>query len=299
MKLIPQREADVVHVRARDKTRFRVLDFDAFVVETAHAIVAFFHYIRELWQRRGLVRVLAARELKSSYEMNVVGFAWWLLEPLSMTAVYYVLVNILRHSTSKDPTQFLSILISLLSFKWFTQSIIGSMGVVRANSSLVTDVYFPRALLPVTELVTGLAHFGVGLLTVPLFMLFVHVGPSLALVWLPVVMAAQFLFMLGLAYPLSVWGLTYRNLPGLTANILRLWFYLSPGLYTLASVPPRGRTLMQFNPLTGIFQGYRGAILTHNAPDWTLLYTAAVGVVGVVFGGWYFTRREANFGKLL
>ena len=58
MKLIPQREADVVHVRARDKTRFRVLDFDAFVVETAHAIVAFFHYIRELWQRRGLVRVM-------------------------------------------------------------------------------------------------------------------------------------------------------------------------------------------------------------------------------------------------
>jgi ABC-type polysaccharide/polyol phosphate export permease len=299
MKLIPQREPDVVHVRAREKSRFRVLDFDEFVVETGHAVVGFFHYIRELWQRRALVRVLAARELKSTYEMNVVGFAWWLLEPLSMTAVYYVLINILQHGSSRDPTQFLSILVALLSFKWFTQSIVGSMGVVRANSSLITDVYFPRALLPVAELVTGLAHFGVGLLTVPVFMLFVHVGPSRALVWLPVVIAVQFLFMLGLAYPLSVWGLTYRNLPGLAANILRLWFYLSPGLYTLASVGSRFRGLMQLNPLTGIFQGYRGAILTHQAPDWTLLYTAAVGAMAVVLGGWYFTRREPHFGKLL
>lgn len=299
MKLIPHREADVVHVRARERTHLHLLDFDNFVVETGHGIVAFFHYIRELWQRRGLVRVLAARELKSTYEMNVVGFIWWLLEPLSMTAVYFVLINILRRSPSQDPTQFLSILTALLAFKWFTQSIIGSMGVVRANSSLVTDVYFPRALLPLTELVTGLAHFGVGLLTVPVFMLLSHVGPSPALLWLPVVIAVQFLFMLGLAYPLSVWGLNYRNLPTLTANVLRLWFYLSPGLYTLDVVPARFRTLMKFNPLTGIFQGYRGAIITHTPPDWTLIYTAGVGVIAVVFGGWYFSRREPHFGKML
>jgi homopolymeric O-antigen transport system permease protein len=299
MKLIPQREEDVVHVRARQATRIRVLDFDNFVVETGHGIVAFFHYIRELWHRRGLVRVLASRELKSTYEMNIIGFAWWLLEPLSMAAVYYVLINILRRSPTNDPTQFLSILTALLAFKWFTQSIIGSMGVVRANSSLVTDVYFPRALLPVTELVTGIAHYGVGLLTVPVFMLLAGVGPSMTLLWLPLVIAVQFLFMLGLAYPLSVWGLNYRNLPTLTANLLRLWFYLSPGLYALSTVPARYQTLMKFNPFTGIFQGYRGAIITHTPPDWTLAWTAAVGVITVVFGGWYFSRREPHFGKML
>ena len=300
MKLIPTREPDVVHVRAQQGTRFRILDFDNFVVEVGHAVVAFFHYIRELWQRRTLVRVLAARELKSTYEMNLVGFGWWLLEPLSMTAVYYVLLNILSTRTAADPTQFVSILISLLSFKWLSQALVGSMGVVRGNSSLITDVYFPRALLPLTQLVTGMAHFGVGLLTVPIFMLVFGVGPSFALLWLPIVIAVQFLFMLGLAYPLSVWGLNYRNLPGLMGNILRLWFYLSPGLYTLSRVPEgTPRTLMQFNPLTGLFQGYRGAILTHQSPDWTLAWTALLGVVFVVFGGWYFTRREPHFGKML
>jgi ABC-type polysaccharide/polyol phosphate export permease len=300
MKLIPQREADVVHVRARQNEKIRILDFDNLVVEIAHGVVAFFHYIRELWQRRMLVRVLAARELKSTYEMNIVGFGWWLLEPLSMAAVYYVLINILTNRGAGDKTLFLSILISLLSFKWLSQSLIGSMGVVRANQSLVTDVYFPRALLPLTELVIGMAHFGVGLLTVPVFMLVFGVGVSPTLVWLPIIMAVQFLFMLGLAYPLSVWGLTFRNLPNLMSNILRLWFYLSPGLYVLSTVPSgRARTLMRFNPLTGIFEGYRGAIITQRSPDWTLAWTAFIGVLFVVFGGWYFTRREPHFGKML
>jgi len=113
------------------------------------------------------------------------------------------------------------------------------------------------------------------------------------------VVAVQFLLMLGLAYPLSVWGLNYRNLPNLMSNILRLWFYLSPGIYTLDSLSPRFRGLMRLNPLTGIFDGYRRAIITHRAPDWTLAYTAAIGLVAVVFGGWYFTRREPHFGKML
>ncbi len=300
MKLIPPREPDVVHVRARHASKVRILDFDSFVVETGHGIVAFFHYVRELWQRRALVRVLASRELKSTYEMNIVGFGWWLLEPLSMAAVYFVLINILRRSPSNDPTQFLSILISLLSYKWLSQSLIGSMGVVRANSSLITDVYFPRALLPFTQIVIGLAHFGVGLVMVPFFMFIFGVGVSSSLLWLPVVIAVQFLFSLGLAYPLSVWGLNYRNLPGLMSNILRLWFYLSPGLYTLSAVPAgRAQTLMKLNPLTGLFEGYRGAILTQTPPGWPLAYTAVVGAFLVVFGGWYFTRREAHFGKLL
>jgi ABC-type polysaccharide/polyol phosphate export permease len=299
MKLIPTREADVIHVRAQHHTRARFLDFDAFVVETGRAIVAFFHYIRELWQRRTLVPVLASRDIKSTYEMNIVGFGWWLLEPLSMTAVYYVLLNIIRQKTTNDPTQFLSILVVMLAFKWLTQSLVGSMGVVRSNASLVTDVYFPRALLPLTQLVTGLAHFGIGLLTIPVFMFLFGVGPSPALIWLPLVIAVQFLFMLGLAYPLSVWGLTYRNLPGLMGNLLRLWFYLSPGLYGLDAVPARFRVLMRFNPLTGIFLGYKGAIITRQAPDWSLAWTALIGVMFVVFGGWYFTRREPHFGKLL
>ncbi|MGZ4141800.1 MAG: ABC transporter permease [Actinomycetota bacterium] len=300
MKIIPSGDPDLIRIRARESESLRLLDFDRAIIEVGRAFVAFVRYARELWNRRSLVRVLAGRDLKGSYEMNIVGFGWWLLEPLSLTVVYYVLINILQGSATKnDPTRLLSILIAMLPFKWFTSSLIGAMSVVRSNASLVNDIYIPRALLPISQLATGLAHFCVGLIVVPPFMAILGVGPSWALIWLPVVMVVQFVFMLGIAYIFAVWGLNYRNLPGLMGNLLRLWFYLSPALYPLTRLHGFSRTLMQFNPLTGIFQGYRGAILTHQAPDWTLLYTAVLGAIITIFAGWYFSRKEPHFGKML
>ncbi|MGZ7032718.1 MAG: ABC transporter permease, partial [Thermoanaerobaculia bacterium] len=153
MKIIPPHEPEVLRIRARESERIRLLDFDKAIIEVGRAFVAFVYYARELWNRRHLVRVLAGRDLKGSYEMNIVGFGWWLLEPLSLTIVYYVLINILQGSkTAGDPTRLLSILIAMLPFKWFTASLIGSMGVVRSNASLVNDIYIPRALLPITQL---------------------------------------------------------------------------------------------------------------------------------------------------
>ena len=310
MSLIPPRDPNLVWIKARQHNKIRILDFDQFLTELGHGIVAFLRYIGELWQRRGLISVLAGRDLKGQYEMNIVGFAWWLLEPLSMTAVYYILINILQGGKGGDPIRVLTILVATLPFKWFVQSLIGSMGVVRGNASLVNDVYIPRALLPLAQLAIGLAHFGVGLLVVPLFMLLLHVTPTWNILWLPVVIAVQFIFMLGIAYIFAVWGLNYRNLPNTMNNLLRLWFYVSPALYPLTQVTGKVRVLMYLNPLTGLFQGYRGALLhsvrdlktgavLNTGPDWTLIYTLVCGVVLSILGGWYFTRREAHFGKLL
>lgn len=258
-------------------------------------------YMAESWQRRDLVRVLAGRELKSNYEMNIIGFIWWLLEPLSLTLVYYVLMDIVSGSSTHEPNRLLFILVSLLSYKWLASALIGAMGSVRANANLITDLYFPRALLPITEVSVGLAHFLVGLLVVPLVMLMLGVTPSWHLIFLPLVIAVQFLFAVGLSYPMSVWGLNYRNLPGLTSNILRLWFYMSPGIWALSRLSdhPLASKLIRLNPLTGLFESYRGAIFTRQAPGWDLAWTAAFGLLAAVIGGAYFIRREAQFGKEL
>ncbi|HJR18996.1 MAG TPA: ABC transporter permease [Actinomycetota bacterium] len=265
-------------------------------------------YLREAWDRRSLVGVLASRELKSNYEMNLIGFAWWLLEPLSLTLVYVVLVSVILDAG--QPAFPLYILTALLSFKWLTGSLGGAMGVVRSNANLIQDLYFPRALLPVTEVVVGLAHYLVGLLIVPIFMAIYGIEPTWQLVFLPAIIAAQFLLCLGLAYPLSVWGLNYRNLPGLVGNLFRLWLYLSPALWSLERDVhnPTHRLLIKLNPLTGLFESYHGVIgvspasdtaTQHITPGWPLAYSAAFGCVALVLGGWYFIRREAQFGKML
>ena len=303
----------VTRIKARPADAPRALDFDTLVVENAKKLVSFREYVKEMWHRRTLVRVLAGRQLKSSYELNLVGFAWWLLEPLSLAAVYYVLVTVLTRRS--DSSYVLVVLVSLLPFKWFQSSVIQSMTTVRGNASLVTDVYFPRALLPVTETMIGLAHFGVGLLVLPFFMLALNRWPGPQIIFLPLVVAVQLVFTLGFSYPAAVWGLNYRNLPGLFGNMLRLWFYLSPALYELSRFTvPWQRTVMRLNPLTGLFEGYRGAFglagftpnpitkLTNyhsEAPGWDLVWTAIVAVIMLAAGSWYFTRREAQFGKVL
>lgn len=271
-------------------------------------------YLKECWERRSLVSVLTSRELKGSYEMNIVGFAWWLVEPLSLTLVYVVLVQLILKTA--EPAFPLFILTALLPFKWLNQSVLGAMGTMRINASLVTDVYFPRALLPFADTVNGLAHFLVGLLVIPFFMIPYRIHPSWHLVFLPVAIAAQFLLTVGLAYPLAVWGLYYRNLPNLMGNILRLWFYLSPALWAMSRINPKhhGKILLvKLNPLTGIFEGYRGAlglvskrvapdkppINIHQVPGWELAWAAGVGVLLLIVGGYYFYRRESAFGKYL
>ena len=303
----------VMRVKAPAADAPRALDFDTLLYENARKLVTFRNYLREMWERRSLVQVLAGRKLKSEYEMNIVGFAWWLLEPLSLAAVYYVLVTVLTSST--DSKYMLVVLVSLLPFKWLQSSVIQSMTTVRSNANLVTDVYFPRALLPVTETSIGLAHFGVALLVLPIFMFALKVAPGPQLIFLPVIVVVQLVFTLGMAYPMAVWGLNYRNLPGLMANMMRLWFYLSPGLFELSRFTKGWqRGLMRLNPLTGLFESYRGVFglsgftrdpvtkATHYhfaAPGFDLVYTAVVGALMLGLGAWYFTRREAQFGKIL
>ena len=261
-------------------------------------------YLRELWSRKELVRVLASRELKSQYEMNVIGFAWWLAEPLTLTAVYVLVATAFGVEIDAYP---LFVLCALLPFKWLSSALVGSMGTVRLNGQLVTDVYFPRALLPLVENFVGLAHFAVGLAVIPIFMLSYADDlpgvPSIHLLWLPVVIAVQSLLILAFAYPMSVWGLYYRNVTNLSGNILRLWFYASPGIWKLemleGEVPGWVITLVKLNPLTGLFLSYRGALYSGEPPGWELAYTAGVAVVMLVLGFRYFIHREAQFGKLV
>lgn len=292
--------SQVIRIRARQSGAFRVLDSDSLLVETARAAVTFRDYVKELWQRRSLVRVLAGRQLKSNYEMNIVGFGWWLLEPLSLTIVYVVLMDFILHRADPKPYP-LFVLTALLPFKWFVSSLLGAMGTVRANSSLVTDVYFPRALLPITEIATGLAHFGVAMIVVPFVMFFYGIAPTWHLIFLPVAVFAEFILILGLAYPMSVWGLNYRNLPGLTNNLIRLWFYLSPALWSIEGRVKGDllQNIVRLNPLTGVFTTYHNAVFFHKPPGWEVLWTLFVGLTMCFFGGWYFTRREPNFGKML
>lgn len=276
------------------------------IVENVPRLASYGAYLREVWDRRGLVRILSARKLRANYELSLVGFGWWLLEPITQTAVYFVLFNVIFNGRRENFIVWL--LAALLPYKWFRQTVLQSMGTVRANANLISDLYFPRALLPIADMSVALSHFLVGLLIFPPVLL-IHglwFTPKLAI--LPLVMAVQLLLSLGFAYPFAVWGLYYQNLQNFSGNLLRLWFYLSPSIWAVEDLrnriedPERFemiRTIIRLNPLTGLFEGYRSALLGMPIRWADLAITMAWAVAMLVLGSYYFTRRESQFGKLL
>lgn len=267
---------------------------------SAERTVSMRFYLRELLARRDLIRVLVGRELKSQYEMNIVGFTWWLLEPASLTMVYVLVVQVIFDKGK--PGYPLLVLCALLAYKWLASALIGSMNTVRGHANLITDVYFPRALLPLVEVVVGLAHFLVGLCIIPILMVaYRHdiAGASWQLLWMPLIVFVEFVLILGLAYPMTVWGLRFRNLSNLSANLFRIWFYLTPGIWELSDIADRPNfvLLVKLNPLTGIFVSLKNVILHAQRPDWELGWSFLCGLLFIALGARYFIKREAQFGK--
>lgn len=270
---------------------------DAELIENDSRLSSYGAYLRELWDRRGLVRILSARKLRANYEMTLVGFGWWLLEPITQTMVYFVLFNVIFGGRRENFIVWL--LAALLPYKWFRQTVLQSMGTVRANANLISDLYFPRALLPIADMSVALSHFLVGLLVIPPVLLLHGLWFTPRLSILPLVMGVQLLLSLGFAYPFAVWGLYYQNLQNFSGNLLRLWFYLSPSIWAIEQAPEKFHWLIRLNPLTGLFEGYRSAFLGHPIKWADLGVTAAWAVVMLLVGSFYFTRRESQFGKLL
>jgi ABC-type polysaccharide/polyol phosphate export permease len=268
------------------------------VVENVPRLASYGGYIRETWQRRSLVRVLASRKLKANYEMTLVGFAWWIFEPLSLAMVYFVLFNII---SNRGPEFMVLLLSALLPYKWLRQTIIASMNTVSANANLVSDIYFPRALLPMTDLAVGASHFGIALLLMPPLMAVFGFPFTAKMFLLPVIIAIEAVLALGLAYPSAVWGLYFQNLSNFSGNFIRMWFYLSPSLWTLEEIDSGAwyYGLVRANPLTGLFEGYRSVFLGAPLHLVDLAITCAWAIVLFLIGSYYFTRRESQFGKLV
>ena len=266
-------------------------------VENVPRLASYGGYIKETWDRRGLIRVLASRKLKANYEMSLMGFIWWIFEPLSLALVYFVLFGVIFNG--REPDFIVHLLAALLPYKWLRQTILQSMNTVSANANLVQDIYFPRALLPLTDLTVGLSHFGIALLIMPPLMLLHGVPFTWNILLLPVCVLVTGILALAFAYPAAVWGLYFQNLSNFSGNFIRLWFYLSPSVWDISRAPERWHWLIRLNPLTGIFEGYRSVFLGRELHLADLAYSAGFGLVVLFFGSYYFTRRESQFGKLV
>jgi ABC-type polysaccharide/polyol phosphate export permease len=261
--------------------------------------------VRDIRSRRRLIRYLVLADLKKKGADTVLGNVWWVLDPLLQMLVYVLLVSIILNKTQPDYPLF--IFAAILPWKWFTTAITDAIYSVSSQDRLIKQLQFPKIVLPTAATVAGVVNFAFGFIALGgLLLLFYRDRATPSLVLLPVIAAVQFVFTLAIAYAVAAINVFYRDVGNVSRHALRLWFYLSPGLYgvaTLQTIAVNHKILIQlmsFNPFFTLFNAYRAVIYDGQQPDWTSLAVLLVGSVGLLLlTTVLFKRVEPSFAKVL
>ena len=267
--------------------------------------------IEDIRSRRRLVRYLVQADVKKKGADTLLGNFWWVLDPLLQMGVYVVFVSLILDV--KTPDYPLFVLSAILPWKWFTTSVADASSSVVSQEKLIKQIQFPKLVLPVAATTAGVVGFAFGLLPLAGIMLLYPDRISPFLVLIPVIAVVQYVFTLGVSFLVSAINVFFRDLGNLLRHFLRLWFYLSPALYSMAVLDasatfqqnPLLRTLAHANPFAILFESYRAVIYGQpdgvpHAPDWLPLFALlGASVVLTAIGAIVFKRLEPTFAKVL
>ena len=261
--------------------------------------------VAEVTQRRRLIRYLVQADIRKKGADTLLGNLWWVLDPLLQMAVYVVLVSVVFNRGVEDYPIF--IFAAILPWKWFQSTVQDAITSVTGADRLIRQIQFPKLVLPVASAFAGVVNFAFGLIPLVALMLLLYRDRlSATLVLIPVIAVVQFCFNVAVAVGLAALNVFYRDIGNLSRHALRLWFYLSPGLYAIEllqekteHIPVVGQLLLA-NPFAILFTAYRDVIYNDQSPDWSGLAALLVGSL-VLLGltTLLFKRVEPSFAKVL
>jgi lipopolysaccharide transport system permease protein len=222
----------------------------------------------------------------------------WLVDPFALVGVYLLLVTFIVHRT--QPAVGLSLACSIIPFQLLTMTVSNSLGAVQLRRSIIANMRFNRMLLPISTTLTEAVGFGASLVLLALMMAVYGIAPSTSNLWLPAVLLTTVLFGVAVAYPMTLIGVWAPDLRGLMLSAVRAAYFLAPGLVTLAAIHGRTGGLVQLNPLTGLFEALRHAVLYRSAPPaWELLYPLMVAALILLVFVPLYAREQGHFAKVL
>lgn len=255
-------------------------------------------YLADLGRRRDLVAYLVIAGLKAKHRNTFLGYFWWLLDPLLGALLYYFVVVVLFGRGGPDYGAYL--VVGLMVWRWLGSSITAASGAIVNQAALVTQVYLPKVVFPLTTTLTGLVNFGFGLLIVAAFLLMWGLRVGSAVLWLPVVVATQTLFILVLSAAVAYVCVFLRDLDTLIGHAMRLWFYGTPVIWRENLLPERIRWAIDLNPMARMLADYRSILIENRPPALLPLAGIAAGsAVVMVLMTYLYSRYEHRMIKAL
>ena len=254
--------------------------------------------IGEILRFKEMLKRFVRKELRTRYKDSFLGFLWTFINPLAQLAVYALIFpHILR---IREDNYALFLFVALVPWGYFTGTLTGGCGVVLANGSLVSKVYFPREILPLAFSLSGLLNLCfVFMIVLPALVLF---GMPLTgnILWLPLLLFIQAVFCAGISFVVSSVNVYFRDLEQIAGIAAMALYFMTPVMYPADLLPAKIRAVLSFNPMFGLILSYRAVLFYGKAPDWpALVYPAAASAFVFVFGFCLFDRLQRNFTEIM
>ena len=253
----------------------------------------------ELWQYRELAGFLALRDLKVRYKQALLGAAWAVVQPLAGVLVFTLVFRRLADVPSDGIPYPIFALVGLMVWTYVSSSITRATHSLVSNSPLVTKVYFPRLLAPFASVLPGLVDLLFSLIILAVLMPVYGVGPTAAIVTAPLWLLAAIAVVVGTGLLLGTLNVRYRDVGHVIALLVQLWLFVSPVAYPSTLVPEAWRGVYFINPIAGVVEGFRWALVGAPWPGSGVWVSLTTTVVVLVMGVIYFERAERRFADVI
>jgi lipopolysaccharide transport system permease protein len=256
--------------------------------------------LRELWDYRELLYFLTWRDVKVRYKQTALGAAWAIIQPLFMMLVFSLFFGRLAKIPSDGIPYPIFTFCALLPWQLFAHALTESSNSLVANERLITKVYFPRLVVPIAAVLGGLVDFAVAFGILLVMMLYYGIVPTWAIVTLPGFILLAVMTALGVGLWLSALNVKYRDVRYTINFLIQFWLFATPVAYPSSLVPEKWRALYGLNPMAGVVEGFRWALLGKQEAPGAMLWVSVAVVIAILLGGlFYFRRMEQEFADVV
>jgi len=256
--------------------------------------------IKELWRYRELLYFLIWRDIKVRYKQSLLGAGWAILQPLLTMIIFTVFFGRWAGIPTDDVPQPIFYFAGILPWQLFQSGVSKAGTSLVASRNLITKIYFPRIAVPIAPIIAGLLDFAIAFILLIGLMFYYGIVPTAALWTLPLFLLLALLTATGVGIWLAGLNVTYRDIGYVIPFLLQVWFFLSPIVYSSNIVPEALQPYYGLNPMAGVIQGFRWAILGTGQPTTVdLIASVGVAVLLVISGVIYFKRMERTFADVV
>ena len=255
--------------------------------------------VHELWEYRELLYSFIARDVKIRYKQTALGFLWAIIQPLFLMVVFTIFFGNLAKMPSDGIPYPIFAYCGLVPWQLFAYALTQSSNRIVEDAQVITKVYFPRLIVPLASVIAGLVDFSIAFGALVTMMLYYDIPLSWAILTLPLFTLLALMAALAVGLWLSALNVRYRDVRYTIPFLAQFWLFVTPVAYSSSLVPPKWQALYGINPMVGVVNGFRWALLGKTPPDPMLFVSIAATAVLLIGGLFYFRRMEKSFADII